>query len=196
MRTRRKAGPHGMRETVCGRPRFIKWPDRNPVLGLSRSGPVPRPYHCEDPTPRNPSASCFIDGAVFGWRVRLCSAEPAGRACPVRRSLLIAHGDSPSGSRPPCAFVWIVDRRVRIGAVILGRAWRSRVEGRGSSARLVVDAISSLRHSLRCILLFVGAWRLAFREPAAMREVIPWALLRIRAYLGVARNGPLKTSPA
>ncbi|AGK58453.1 hypothetical protein HYPDE_33903 [Hyphomicrobium denitrificans 1NES1] len=77
-----RPSPHGMRETVCGISRFLKWPDRNPVLGLSRSGPVPRPLIA------NTYAAEPVRFVLFSWRQRLRSAEPAVGACPVRLSFL------------------------------------------------------------------------------------------------------------
>jgi hypothetical protein len=110
-----RPSPHGMRETVCGISRFLKWPDRNPVLGLPRSGPVPR-LSLRRPPPRNPSASCFT--LLFAPSDSASRSRPDG-ACPVPRSSLhsssrppcaaysVAHGDSPPpipafAGRPPC----------------------------------------------------------------------------------------------
>lgn len=96
-----------------------------PVLGLSRSGPVPR-LSQRRPTPRNPSASCFIEGAE-----RLRFAEPAVGACSVRLSYLHMATplrgagrrvrfidcavDSVARSRPPARACCVVLRPLRAG---------------------------------------------------------------------------------
>ena len=85
---------------------------------------------------------------------------------------LFAHGDSPPASRPPCA---------PAASVILGRARHRRVEGRGSSAGLVEDAVEPsalLTLDPRTVLLFVCARRLRYAEPAAGRGA-PRALRHI-----------------
>ena len=83
-----RPSPHGMRETVCGISRFLKWPDRNPVLGLSRSGPVPR-LELRRPTPRNPSASCFT--------LLFAPSDSASRSRPLTHAWCFFLHDAPGG---------------------------------------------------------------------------------------------------
>jgi hypothetical protein len=92
-----RPSPHGMRETVCGISRFLKWPDRNPVLGLSRSGPVPRPKLRRPRRGTRPLRAC--------WLAPTTPLRGAGRWPMLGASFLFAHGYSPAGSRPPCAFI-------------------------------------------------------------------------------------------
>ncbi|CEJ89116.1 hypothetical protein HYPGJ_40152 [Hyphomicrobium sp. GJ21] len=105
-----RPSPHGMRETVCGISRFLKWPDRNPVLGLSRSGPVPRPklrrprrgtrplrallFCLRHPTPLRGAgrmARVLFRAGRLRTRSFLCTqrlpcGEPAASTCVGRRS--------------------------------------------------------------------------------------------------------------
>ena len=88
------------------------------------------------------------------WSASLIHLQRARPRRPV--PFVVRASDSASQSRPEALDSCRVGRRTRLSwsrrlcwfarcNVILGRARRRRVEGRGSSARLVEDAISGLR---------------------------------------------------
>ena len=97
-----RPSPHGMRETVCGISRFLKWPDRNPVLGLSRSGPVPRPELRRPRRGTRPLRALLFclrhPTPLRGARRMARVLFRAGRLHMLGASFLFAHGDSPAGA--------------------------------------------------------------------------------------------------
>lgn len=95
-----------MRETVCGISRFIKWPAGTLISGCHGADRF-RDHPCEDPTPRNPSASCLLIGAtdsppasrpVAHAHVAVLRDAPGGR-----RAEKFAHGGRLPAGESPCA---------------------------------------------------------------------------------------------